>query len=237
MKFPKIQTLWKRNDSGLIIPGEYSEPEFENMKKWAVSEKLDGMNCRIFIGYNAMDKNSNYKEFDIEGYKIFLKGKTDNAELNEDIMDNLEKEFKKNINIDKLKELYEQDTKVILYGELVGDKAQKNSWKYVRKENEKQKNEVILFDVFINGWWFDPDKLKEFSDSLGFRCVEYEIMDEQQIIKFVKKKPKSKMAVTDRRIEGIVAKSYPLVLFRRGNPVVFKLKVSDYEKLERGEES
>lgn len=37
-------------------------------------------------------------------------------------------------------------------------------------------------------------------------------------------------------MEGIVARSFPLVLFRKGNPLMFKLKVKDYEKLKESQE-
>ena len=42
MKYPKMQTLWKRNEKGLIQEGEYSLPEFYQIKKWIVYEKLHG---------------------------------------------------------------------------------------------------------------------------------------------------------------------------------------------------
>ena len=37
-------------------------------------------------------------------------------------------------------------------------------------------------------------------------------------------------------MEGIVARSHPLMLFRNGNPVMFKLKAIDYKNLEEKDE-
>ncbi|MCK4252786.1 hypothetical protein KAX97_15170, partial [candidate division WOR-3 bacterium] len=49
MNYPKIQTLWKRDTSrnGVIMEGEYSREEFENVQYWDISEKIDGMNIRV----------------------------------------------------------------------------------------------------------------------------------------------------------------------------------------------
>ena len=48
--YPKIQTLWKRDkEMGKVIEGELSKPEFDNIKNWLVTEKIDGTNIRIIF--------------------------------------------------------------------------------------------------------------------------------------------------------------------------------------------
>lgn len=58
-----------------------------------------------------------------------------------------------------------------------------------------------------------------------------------EAIELVKAKPKTSIVANTMIpgvvIEGIVAKSCPMVLFRDGTPVMFKIKVSDYDKLRR----
>jgi hypothetical protein len=57
-------------------------------------------------------------------------------------------------------------------------------------------------------------------------------MSKAEIIDYVKSKPKSTVSEEDLTIEGVVVRSHPLMLFRDGSPIMFKLKVSDYEKLQ-----
>ncbi len=57
-------------------------------------------------------------------------------------------------------------------------------------------------------------------------------MTEDQIVALVKTGFKSKIAKdTTLDAEGIVARSHPLVLFRNGTPLMFKLKTKDYKGL------
>ena len=51
MKYPKINTLWKRDIKGNIIDGEFSCLEFVNIKNWYITEKIDGTNVRVIINF------------------------------------------------------------------------------------------------------------------------------------------------------------------------------------------
>lgn len=46
-EYPKIQTVWKRDDRGKIIVGEFATPEIEFLSRcdWEWTEKVDGTNC------------------------------------------------------------------------------------------------------------------------------------------------------------------------------------------------
>ena len=55
-------------------------------------------------------------------------------------------------------------------------------------------------------------------------------MDYQKAIEYVKSKPLSTIAEEPKVIEGIVARSSPLMLFRDGTPIMWKIKVKDFEK-------
>ena len=46
MSYPKIETLFKR-DEKFNITDEIRCPEFDNIKKWLITEKIDGTNIRI----------------------------------------------------------------------------------------------------------------------------------------------------------------------------------------------
>jgi hypothetical protein len=67
MKYPKIDTIWKRDENNKfrIIEGDYSKTEFANIKKWNITEKIDGTNTRVVY----------------EGGSVIFGGRTDNAQI------------------------------------------------------------------------------------------------------------------------------------------------------------
>ena len=48
-EYPKINTIWKRDDRGRVIEGEYATPELEYLADlaWEWTEKVNGTNIRI----------------------------------------------------------------------------------------------------------------------------------------------------------------------------------------------
>ena len=63
MEYPKINTLFKRDENSIIIPSEYTLPEFEYLKycPFECTEKIDGTNIRIIW----------------DGHKVSYYGRTD----------------------------------------------------------------------------------------------------------------------------------------------------------------
>ena len=208
--YPKMQSLFKRDmvNDGVIIEGSYSKDEFRNIVYWDISEKIDGTNIRVI--YDAKIKTLEFR------------GRTDNAIIPTKLLDYLNKQFK----ISKFQKVFKgENIQVILFGEGYGG--------YIQHGNKYRKDiSFILFDVWISGWWLKPKDVEniaiqlgiDYVPPLGFRTIP-------EIIKLVKSNPKSNLAIEDIVMEGIVARSLPLVLFRKGNPVMFKLKVKDYKKL------
>ena len=56
-KYQKIQTLFLRDDKNIIIPDQFTYPEFEYLKdnKWECTEKIDGTNIRIELDFSVHD--------------------------------------------------------------------------------------------------------------------------------------------------------------------------------------
>lgn len=214
--YPKMQSLYKRDmdNDGIIIEGSYSKDEFKNIKYWHVTEKIDGMNIRII--YNAENKTLEFR------------GRTDKAILPVKLLDYLNKKFK----ISDFQKVFEgEHTQVILFGEGYGGKIQHGN-------NYRKDISFILFDIWISGWWLKPQHVKEIAKQLNIDYVSFiGIYTIPEIIAIIKTKPNSILAIKEIIIEGIVARSYPLVLFRKGNPLMFKLKVKDYEKLKESQEN
>ena len=213
--YPKMQSLWKRDidNDGVIVEGSYSKDEFRNIAYWRVTEKIDGMNIRII--YNAENKSLEFR------------GRTDKAILPVELLDYLKTHF----TLSKFQKVFEGNhTQVILFGEGYGGKIQHGG-------NYRKDVSFILFDVWISGWWLKPVDVEKIAIQLGIDYIPIlGIYTIAEIINMVKLNLSSDLAIKDIVMEGVVARSFPLVLFRKGNPVMFKLKVKDYEKLKEFQE-
>ena len=220
MKYPKINTLWKRDEKGRIIDGEYSCPEFENIKMWDVTEKIDGTNIRVIFRDIKVDFEGNTVK-----PKIIFKGKTDKAQIPPFLLESLKSMF----TVEKFLEAFSDVKEVVLYGEGYGNKIQKNGNKY------RDDVSFILFDVVVDGVWLKRDAVKEIAGKLGIEAVpSLGVMTIPKIILLIGSQRQSSVAKQPLTAEGIVARSEPLVLFRKDStPVMFKLKVKDYLRMKR----
>ena len=244
MKYPKIQSLWKRDPDNkfVIMERKYAEPIFEFVDRWIVSEKIHGMNIRVMYEYSPGYKLDGIIDKPHETLKFG--GRTDNAQLPVFLYEKLMELFDK----EKLREVFVKQqqnspTRVILFGEGFGARIQKGGGNYVSDGVD-----FALFDVYIfesnpnrsvRGWWLTRDAVKEIAEKLGISRTHEttSIFTKEDIIKMIKGKQTSLIAENkDHIAEGIVARADPPILFRNGNPVMFKLKVEDYEKLEKAME-
>ena len=234
MLYPKIQTLWKRDqDTGIIIPQNYSKDEFLNIKMWHVTEKVDGMNVRV-----------QYNRYIDESLKIAVLptvkfgGRTDKAQMPGELMQYLERVFR----LTPLNLCFPDATYVCLFGEGYGPKIQGGGGLYTDKQ------EFILFDVFVDGWWLKQDAVSEIARFFGIpRVPELGIWTKERAMDFVDPRvniyteknhlftgrtiPKSVIAQEEREMEGVMCRSHPLMLFRNRTPIQFKLKVKDFKRL------
>ncbi len=82
----------------------------------------------------------------------------------------------------------------------------------------------------IHTRWLERDSVNDIADKLSIKSVpELGIMDYESAIRIVQSRPNSLIAEDAKVIEGIVARSYPLMLFRDGTPIMWKLKVRDFD--------
>lgn len=214
MKYPKIHSLFRREQfakcNDLII-GDYACQEFANIKTWLVSEKIDGMNIRIHY---------------IRGMRPTFAGRTDNAQLPPKLLAYLQEHFTRELFYKVFEDAYE----VMLFGEGYGAKIQSGG--YYAKDQR-----FVLFDVFINDtWWMEWDTVIEMANKLGIptppilcKGAKKGTMNEDEIIQLVKDRYDSGFAEDEHVMEGVVARAYPMLLFRDGTPVKFKLKCRDFK--------
>ena len=209
MKYPKIQTLWKRdeNDKYNIMPGQHSLDEFRHWNRWHVTEKIDGTNIRVMLTDGVVE----------------FRGRTDKAQLYAPLVKYLQDTFTQEI----MGEAFpEDDVSVILYGEGYGPRVQRHGELYSDDVG------FVLFDVWINGWWLKQEDVTEMALKLGVpRAPEIGVMDAGAAEWLVAEGFPSKFAKYEKEAEGVEARSDPLVLLRNGKPLMWKLKTQDFVRL------
>lgn len=190
-----------------FIEGDYACPEFGSINKWLIDEKVDGTNVRIF--FEPADQ-----------FSPNFGGRTDNAQMPTHLLQHLQHTFTR----EKLEKQFPNAKKVILFGEGYGPKIQAVGSRYRKNAS------FILFDVWIDGWWLEKNHVLEIADQLDIEhTINQRVMTTNEIVEFVKSKPKSYIAEDkDLVMEGIIARSTPLMLFRNKTPIMFKLKVRDF---------
>ena len=219
-EYQKIQTLFKRDERNIIIPDQFTYPEFEVLKdlKWECTEKIDGTNIRI-----ELESSGNPED----GIIMSFKGRTDKAVIPEHLLTKLNWLFDRERLMEVLNITDEtQNCNIILYGEGYGAKIQKGV-NYISNDVN-----FILFDVKIGKWWLDRESIKDIADKLGINVVPLMgYMTIPEAIEYVKKGFKSTIAENkDYDAEGLVLKTPCGLLKRDGERLITKIKTVDFRK-------
>lgn len=207
-EYHKIETLYNRDVDGSkkLIEGSWRNPTIEALKniEWEWTEKIDGTNIRIYW----------------DGHSFSIKGRTDKALIPGGVNEWFIKKF---IN-DEAEELFEQmfgDKQVVLYGEGYGAKIQ-NGGLY------RQDQSFIMFDVMIDGIFLEQTSAREIAKALDIDFVATcGCGTLEEAVEFVKEKPLS--AIGTAPLEGVVCRCVPELRDRRGNRLIVKVKVKDFE--------
>lgn len=219
MQYPKIQTLFKRDEKNIIIPDDYTLEEFKALRnmQWECTEKIDGTNIRIFV------------ECDGQGnIDVRFGGRTDNAQIPGHLLERLKVLFTK----DNLSKAFyiEPDVEqtIILFGEGYGTKIQKGG-NYISNGVD-----FILFDVKVGKWWLQRKAIEEVATALGISPVPIiGYMTIPEAIKVVAEGFKSTISENkEYDAEGLVLKNPHGMLLRSGDRLITKLKTTDFRKYE-----
>ena len=209
-KYTKIETLFERDMKGSkkLIEGKFRNETVEFLKnnEWICTEKIDGTNIGIVW----------------DGHSVSYQGRTERAQIPAHLMNKLIEMFGGNEN----EELFEQkfgENKVILFGEGYGAKIQKGGL-------YRSDVSFILFDVYLpeQDLWLNRESIEDIAKSFNIDVVPIILKETiQDAIDYVKTKPKSTIGTAN--MEGLVCKPKVDVLDRRGNRVIVKVKVCDFE--------
>ena len=227
MEYPKIQTLFKRDEKNIIIPGSYTLDEFLYLEDnlWEATEKIDGTNVRIEVEpIHDGDASECFM-----GNKLSIKGRTDNAQMPTMLMERLNELF----SIEKLAAAFPDITskpmRMTLFGEGYGKKIQGCGSRYI-----KDGVDFILFDVNIDGWWLRKNDTMDIARKLGIKHVPYlGPMTLQNALSKALEGFKSAIAEDETlEAEGIVLKAMLGIKDRRGNRIMTKIKTKDIRQWE-----
>jgi len=208
IKYHKINTVFKRDQQGKIIEGEWSQPEFEYLayNNWTFTEKVDGTNIRVILDNRNVVVGG-----------ISFGGKTDKAQLSSQLVNKLRSLFP---SAATLKSIFDADT-VCLYGEGYGTGIQKGGGNYSHEQD------FVLFDIKVGDWWLNRQDVEDVANKLGLRIEP--ISGEgtlYEAIHIVKNGITSTWG--DFQAEGIVARPKVELATRGGNRIITKIKVRDF---------
>jgi len=236
MKYPKILTLFKRDKKFKVRVGDYTIPEFEMIYEWEVTEKIHGMNIRVI-----------YQKGEYSVPFVMYLGRGDNSQIPKPLLEYLTETF----TIEKLNGAFpelavhgDHEFCITIFGEGYG--ASINSGGWYRKDKS---HSFRAFDVYIEdnanplgGWWLESENVKDICDKLDIEMVPIMgMIDTDTIVNaFISDDYAHRLGsivqlyedsqADSRVMEGFICKSKPLLFTRKGERLMFKLKVKDFAR-------
>lgn len=214
--YPKIETLYYRNNSGKLT-NQLRNPLYEDII-WHWTEKVDGTNIRLNFHYehNGEEQALNYS----------VKGRTDKAQLPPELAEMLHKlAINKMDEAGRIMDEHELGS-LTLYGEGYGPKIQKGGGNY------RDDVGFILFDVMANDRWLSLKEVAETARRLNVTKVpSIGAWPIEAVMKLVERGFESTVAAKHGKscmAEGIVGKTREPLYDRRGRRLVVKLKTEDF---------
>jgi len=216
MEYPKIDTLFTRDrETFKIEVNTFRRPEFGIVSRWIVTEKIDGMSIRIVLhGDGSVD----------------YVGRTNRAQLPGTLMTY----FYDTLPPERIRSSLVSGSTVVLFGEGYGAGIQKGG---IYRPDPAFR----LFDVVVitddRDWWFDWSDVETKAKQLGIETVPvigYDFQMKEAIAlvpgwSIVASKEGSSLS----RAEGIVARTKPMLFNRHGERIMWKLKVTDINGVEK----
>lgn len=206
-EYHKIQSIYKRDERGRFVLGDYAHLAFEYLrdKAWTWTEKVDGTNIRI-----------HYRAGEIQ-----FGGRTEAAQIPAKLLNYLKDHFTQ----ERLLSVFPENLSgVTLYGEGFGAGIQKGGGNYSPDQR------FVLFDVNCGGIWLERSNVKDVAQKLSIPAVPY-LFDRtiEEAEKWVSAGFNSGWGPF--QAEGLVGRPVVELFDRRGDRIVIKLKTKDYAAL------
>lgn len=201
-EYVKINTIWKRDERGHIIPGDYSTDELAFLAdcRWEWTEKVDGTNVRV--GWN--------------GSGVEFGGRTANAQMPTPLVATLRSLFSDTA---PFAEAFGAGP-AVLYGEGYGARIQ-DGGKYAPEAS------FVLFDVRVSKWWLRRDDVLDVAARFGLRVVP--IVGAGSLTWASDLASKGITSTWgDFPAEGLVGRPAVELLDRAGHRVMAKIKTRDF---------
>ena len=204
-KYPKIQSIYKRDDRGRMRSDMYSCPEFDDLSRlyWKWTEKVDGMNIRVGR----------------DGNKVIFRGRTDTAMLPVPLVEVLEQLFPC---ADALYDVFDGEN-FCLYGEGYGGKIRESGPQY------SERPRFVLFDVLVGDVWLQQADIEDVARQLAVEAVPVIWEGQLRVARAYRDQFDSELAsaVPRMKAEGLVGKPPGDLLDRQGRRIIAKIKARD----------
>lgn len=236
--YHKIQGLYKRNDRGNFIIGNYSLDVFHYLKDdlWRWTEKVDGTNIRIYIDPKVEAVGSDF--LCVDEPKIAIGGHHAKSQIPAALVQHLNDTFGM-LHFDRIQSALTGP--VVLYGEGYGGKIQSGHSVYGYPKEQT----FILFDVWVpeyrhrlGGYWLDSDIVREIADGLEIPHVPAAVVCyspsgiatlEQAVYDIQYHGVPSQLGRPGAQCEGIVGTPKIPLFDRMGHRIITKIKHKDFD--------
>lgn len=208
-EYTKINTIWKRDDRGRIIEGDYATPEFAYLSgaHWEWTEKVDGTNVRI--GW--------------DGSSVEFGGRTANAQMPTKLVSSLREMFPD----PALFSYVFGDGPAVLYGEGYGAGIQGGGGNYSPDQT------FVLFDVKVGAWWLRREDVADVAAKFALDVVP---VIGTGTLSWASERAKAGIQSTwgDPLLssgflaEGLVGRPIVDLFSRKGERIVAKIKTRDF---------
>lgn len=213
-EYHKIEGLFKRDEATKrLLDGQYRNPAVEYLagNEWIFTEKIDGTNIRV----------------NWDGHRVSFAGRTDKANIPGQLLARLDEMFGGEAN-EQIFEEHFGGKEVTLYGEGYGAKIQSGG-------DYRPDQSFILFDVNIGGVWLKRESVAEVARYFGIDVVPVVLRGTiKDAIDYVKTRPTSTIGTA--KMEGVVGRPAIELMTANANRLIVKVKVRDFEEMEKYKE-